>query len=630
MVDFLANAENMKPMREGRTPQVLLRQPVDPRKQRNETESAADRLRSQLAEEDGDHLKAHIDYIRALKSLYPSGSRLINEAIYDAAMHFAETTYPAELGYKDDPRLLDVFLQLADKQQNPKDTFVFMQTHQISQQLPSYHLAFGSVLERLKDFENAGLSYAQAVYVAKTEKDLDLAKYHFGHYKRRMARRAQETRAIHGPRSPDASKATAMRGGGVGRPPLPRQVLGSGRPQPVAALAQQQQPAMMGRKPSSSMGLGKSSNAQPSFAIYDENSQGKASAKRPLEASWKTLAVEQTAVENHGPAQAWTAASTMPSTAHRAPQPKKQQPAFEIFHEDDEGGEDGADESKQQQHTDLRIAVPTIQRTTTTRRYHNPSPSFNLDLHHQEQDERTINSQMAFNDMMDIFGSGEGGVMATPHLGGRNGGRSEEEGENLSPNVLEEGEDDESFAPIPMTAAATAPRTTRGMATAPRTAATGGGGGLQTAHRRPILAVIEHDEEGVSPSFRRELHFPASKRTAERFQVFQDDTASAAPLATRKVSTHQPTPGRRPAAAASSALFFAREEDEEEGEEGDDQYGGTEDVTYDGGTFGISRVLAFDAVSAARPRLPPTTTARAPPASSSSFRSGGFAVFRDE
>lgn len=604
MVDFLANAENMKPMREGRTPQVLLRQPVDPRKQRSETDSAADRLRSQLAEQDGDHLKAHIDYIRALKALYPSGSRLINEAIYDAAMHFAETAYPAEMGYKDDPRLLDVFLQLADKQQNPKDTFVFMQTHHIAQQQSSFHLAFGSVLERLKDFDNAHLSYAQAVTVAASKEDLDLAKLHYGHYKRRMARRAQEARAIHGPRSPDAAR---------GRPPLPRQVLGSGRSQPIAALAhqqqqQQQQPAMamMGRKPPT-----KSANVQPSFAVYDENSQGKVSAKRPLEASWKTLAVEHTAVENFGPAQAWTAASTLPSAAHRAPQAKKQQPAFEIFREEDE--EEGGDEIK---HTDVRIAVPTVQRTATTRRFHNPSPSFNHHHHHaQEQDERTINSQMAFNDMMDIFGGGEGGgggVMATPHLGGRNGG---EEGENLSPNVLEEGEDDESFAPVPMTAAATATRT-RGMATAPRTAA--------GTTRRPILAVIEHDEEGVSPSFRRELHFPASKRTAERFQVFQDDTASAAPLATRKVSTHQPTPRRRPAAVAAP-LFFASREDEDE-EEGDDQYGGggEGDVTYDGGTFGISRVLAFDAVSAARPR-PPSTT------SSSSFRgNGGFAVFRDE
>lgn len=571
MVDFLANAENMKPLKEGRTPQVLMQTTLDPRKLRFETETAVEKLHSKLRDTETDPVKAYSDYIKALKQLYPSGNKLVNQAVYEAAMYFVENENMQ--AHLNDARLLNIYLELADKQQNPKDTFLFMKDHSVAQQLPKFHLAFASVLERAKEFDRAGQSYADAVFIAETyqmKQDLELAKLHLQHYKRRMARRAQEARAIHGPRSPEANKAT--RGG---RPPMATRAapVATARLQP-AALQQQQvvKPLVraMGGKTTTP------SNIQPAFQIYDENAEGKVSAKRPLEATWKTLETESTAVENHGPAQSWNAVGTMPmrgpATAQQ-PSSKKQQPAFEIYREE---------EAQQQQQVEEPL------------------------------DERTINSQMAFNDMMDIFGSPRNNnldVMATP--GG--GAREEDfgEGENVSPNVL-----NESYAPIPMTSR-TAPRTTIAVPTTSRLQQRGATATTATTGtRRPILAVIEHDEDGVSPSFRRELHFPSAK-TQERFQVFQDTTANDISIPTRmqqptsvamrKASTHHPTPG---------PSFKIRDDEA-------DEERASEDVTYDGGTFGISRVLAFDAVSVSRSK--PAAPQRAAIAPTSRF-----AVFQDD
>jgi hypothetical protein len=545
--DFFENAENHQPRREGRAGNVVMQgtvEPVKARKQADEAKRKFDTVRD--AQEDP--LGAFVDYIARLKEVYTGNSREVNDALHEAKSLFHDREE-----YKNDPRLFGIFLQIADKQKDPRETFDFMIENGIGVELPKFYLARAAVYERAKDFRTAEESYQRAVGVARGGKKeiLDLATLHLAHFKRRMARLAQESRAMHGPSSPEAARAARTASRAL-------------RPGMSASAA----PPLQG----AASRMAASSVKRPQFAVFEER-RGPVQhhGARPADAMWPHLETESTAVENHGPAQPWTAVPPLPQRTGSAIKP----PSFPVFREDAppssserlgtlHRGDSAVKPPSFTVYSESAVA-PTPRPpsfTVYTEAAAPPSqPSFAVYTETAQQEaetvastpasadqraEQTINTRRALDDMFEMFASPSMSVVRRqtqpqhPQTNARQPAFTpavwprldeEEDGQNVSPNVLD-----------PVSRRQAAQATTGRHRRQPRTSG------------RPILTTLEHHEERVSPSFRRETRFPPPA-PQERFVVARDPIA-VAPL---------------------------NDDDDEEGEGADEN-----------NTFGISSVLAFE------------------------------------
>lgn len=307
--DFFDNVENYQPLRQGRPGGVVAQGILNPAQVRLENEEARSRLDRDV-QTATDPLKAYVSYIAKLRSLYPSGHQAIDDALTQAIVCFQDRPE-----YRNDPRLLDIFIHVADKQRDPKETFRYMASKGIGSELPNFHLAMGAVFERAKDFATAERAYSEAVNVAKSRsgEDFKLAMLHFTHFKRRMARHLQDSRALHGPSSPEAARALKNAAAARGMAPLaPRSVAPTA--QPVRGLGPQ--------------GL-RTTAKRPQFNVFTDAENQQHSKQSGVKPKWDHLETEQTAYENRVRAQPWTSAGPVTQKSSVS----MRQPSFQVYQE---------------------------------------------------------------------------------------------------------------------------------------------------------------------------------------------------------------------------------------------------------------------------------------------------------
>jgi len=592
---YFENAENYRPMKEGRLPQAMVQNQLEPAKVRNKDEAAKKRLEYDLTGDDP--LGGWVNYIRTLKELHPSGGTIITKALEEAAVCFRDVDR-----FKNDPRLLNIFIELADKQSDPRDTFNYMKLNHIGEELTNFHLAMAAVFERAKDYDIAEKCYSEAVNVAKRRNvatEFDLAMKHLTHYKRRSARRLQEARAVHGPSSPQTNRALRVAVSAAEQHarhqqqlPPPSARAGLGGAAPGGSLASTKRPV-----------VGMTAPRAPQFNIYEDRRMGSARQTRPADAVWHNLETENTAVENQGPAIAWSEAGTVRS---QRPVPAIRPPSFTIWTEPSDQGpvaavEEVANQMEQMQISSEASRTPmVVSNVPATAPAPSVAPSTPPSNH---QDDRTINTRMALNDMFEMFASPSMSVarpaapaplpIYTPAIGlatrlAEDAEAEDDEKQNVSPNVV---------LPPGETGATMLRSTMRRPLSA-----------------RPPLAVIEHHEDSMSPDFRRELTNPPPYQQ-EGFRVFQD-TPAAAPrgLAPRTVDPRTVQPMR-----------MQHQQQQVHGQSARDPM----DETADGGTLGISRVLAFDQVQTHTVARPRTTRMMASTTKPAGVGGLGFQIFQD-
>jgi hypothetical protein len=455
--------------------------------------------------------------------------------------------------YKNDQRFLNVWIQMADKRGDPREVFDFMHEHDICTGLPKYYVAVASVAEKRGDLAAAEAAYLAGVRVADGRwrdqpkgsaqhdaagKELAWASKQLNHFQRRLARKlinasAQTTRALHGVSPPSVQQAAARQSPrpiATGRPPMPTAAPSSLQARPFNVF---QGPPASGAKPpaaaakhpqwtplqaavgaenapvpqpwagSALSGAGGArsggAHAAPTFRVWEQDAMpdltAAATANDPFNL-WdkRPPSAEPSLSHRFGDLRADLGADVpsagrglcQPPPAPALPHPASQPPS--------------------------RAKVPA-----TAARGLPPASALAGPTGHGVEQDMTINTRMALEDMFDVFASPSMST-AKPVAPSRAAPRPGQ----FEPSRL-------VFTPAPPPALAAAAQEDGGerencSPNAPPTAAAASTARrpLHSVKQRAVLTTIECHDQHMSPSFRALM---SSRRPSpkESFSVFADD-----------------------------------------------------------------------------------------------------------
>lgn len=174
--------ENTMPIKRGRNPNKA-KPALGLRELQNRSDEVSTRINDfedALRKEPGS-LSVWIKYIKWMQDRFPNGSKELLPLFERCTREFSKN--PA---YKNDERYIKIWIGYADMLPNPSEVFKYMRTEGIGEGLALYYVATAWTAERRKDFSLADKAYK--VGLEKKAKPVDMLRKRHREFQRRMSR----------------------------------------------------------------------------------------------------------------------------------------------------------------------------------------------------------------------------------------------------------------------------------------------------------------------------------------------------------------------------------------------------------------------------------------------------------